>query len=91
MWAVVIALPWPCNSGLNFKFVILPFSGQRLMMDLEADDLVPDSSTESDVTTEVAQDGLESDEEEEYRVTREDLIGEYQSMLEEREELQQRR
>lgn len=61
------------------------------MMDLEADDLVPDSSTESDVTTEVAQDGLESDEEEEYRVTREDLIGEYQSMLEEREELQQRR
>jgi len=64
---------------------------QRLMMELEADDLVPDSSTESDVTTEVAAEGLESDEDEEYKVTREDLIGEYQSMLEEREELQQRR
>jgi len=64
---------------------------QRLMLELEADDLVPDTSTESDVTTEVAQNDLESDEEEEYRITREDLIGEYQSMLEEREELQQRR
>jgi len=64
---------------------------QRLMMELDADDLVPDSSTESDVTTEVAQDGMESDEDEEYKVTREDLIGEYQSMLEEREELQQKR
>ena len=61
------------------------------MMELEADDLVPDSSTESERTTEVAPEGLESDDEEDYKVTREDLIGEYQSMLEEREELQQRR
>jgi len=64
---------------------------QRMMMELDADDLVPDSSTESEVTTEVAQDGIESDDEDEYKVTREDLIAEYQSMLEEREELQQRR
>ena len=62
-----------------------------MMMELDADDLVPDSSTESEVTTEVAQDGIESDDEDEYKVTREDLIAEYQSMLEEREELQQRR
>jgi len=64
---------------------------QRLMMELDADDLVPDSSTESEVTTEVAPDGMESDDDDDYKVTREDLIGEYQSMLEEREELQQRR
>ena len=60
-------------------------------MELDADDLVPDSSTESEVTTEVAPDGMESDDDDDYKVTREDLIGEYQSMLEEREELQQRR
>ena len=61
------------------------------MMELDADDLVPDSSTESEIMTERDQEGMESDEDEDYKVTREDLIAEYQSMLEEREELQQRR
>lgn len=65
---------------------------QRLMMELDVDDLVPDSSTESDATTDIApEDEDDADDDDEYRVTREDLIGEYQAMLEEREELQQRR
>jgi len=65
---------------------------QRLMMELDVDDLVPDSSTESDATTDIApEDEDDADDDDEYKVTREDLIGEYQAMLEEREELQQRR
>jgi len=64
---------------------------QRMMMELDVDDLVPDSSTESDATTDIAPEDEDDDDVDEYKVTREDLIGEYQAMLEEREELQQRR